>query len=330
MRSKNLNFMSRDPSSAHSSADIALQNVAQYIEDYIDLVENVPNEIVRKISSLHEHNRELYIQVERLEHLMATLVAHEKMSGMKKKLLETKIHNSLAEIQTMSDDKLFLVQTICDQLDNKSRQLDADYRSIADAEGGLVTPKKVEVVTPFEAPALVVPATRVEVSAVTNGNSNNNVRSNGSQEHASTANSSALRRTRTEPAVVSEVVKATVTEVTVKPTSGPNGHSNSTAKSPAKAKSLKRSSGKNQTKDSKKSRKGNDSPTALYEENPADPDEPTYCLCSQISFGEMIGCDNNNCKIEWFHFKCVQLVTKPKGKWYCPQCRGDKPNVPRK
>jgi inhibitor-of-growth protein 1 len=58
-----------------------------------------------------------------------------------------------------------------------------------------------------------------------------------------------------------------------------------------------------------------------------DPDEPTYCLCDQVSYGEMIGCDNDLCPIEWFHFNCVQLSTKPKGKWYCPKCRGDKPTL---
>jgi inhibitor-of-growth protein 1 len=58
-----------------------------------------------------------------------------------------------------------------------------------------------------------------------------------------------------------------------------------------------------------------------------DPDEPTYCLCDQISYGEMILCDNDLCPIEWFHFSCVALATKPKGKWYCPKCRGDRPNV---
>ncbi|XP_062518991.1 inhibitor of growth protein 1-like [Corticium candelabrum] len=51
-----------------------------------------------------------------------------------------------------------------------------------------------------------------------------------------------------------------------------------------------------------------------------DPNEPTYCLCDQVSFGEMIGCDNDECPIEWFHFQCVGLMSKPKGKWYCPQC----------
>ena len=88
-----------------------------------------------------------------------------------------------------------------------------------------------------------------------------------------------------------------------------------------------------------------------------DPNEPTYCLCHQVSYGEMIGCDNPDvsagragrraggtdcllwtrvwaagrvgsgraaltacslslqCPIEWFHFACVDLTTKPKGKW---------------
>uniref|UniRef100_A0A3B3BU65 Inhibitor of growth protein n=1 Tax=Oryzias melastigma TaxID=30732 RepID=A0A3B3BU65_ORYME len=56
---------------------------------------------------------------------------------------------------------------------------------------------------------------------------------------------------------------------------------------------------------------------------PIDPDEPTYCLCEQVSYGEMIGCDNDECPIEWFHFSCVGLHHKPKGKWYCPKCRGE-------
>ena len=57
---------------------------------------------------------------------------------------------------------------------------------------------------------------------------------------------------------------------------------------------------------------------------PVDPNEPTYCLCSQVSYGEMIGCDNSDCTIEWFHFLCVGLSTKPKGKWYCPLCTDEK------
>ncbi|GBG68502.1 hypothetical protein CBR_g3046 [Chara braunii] len=56
---------------------------------------------------------------------------------------------------------------------------------------------------------------------------------------------------------------------------------------------------------------------------PVDPNEPTYCFCNQVSYGEMIACDNPSCKIEWFHFECVGLTcsdNRPKGKWYCPTC----------
>ncbi|XP_061768074.1 inhibitor of growth protein 3 isoform X2 [Nerophis ophidion] len=51
-----------------------------------------------------------------------------------------------------------------------------------------------------------------------------------------------------------------------------------------------------------------------------DPNEPRYCICNQVSYGEMVGCDNTDCPIEWFHYGCVGLSEAPKGKWYCPQC----------
>jgi hypothetical protein len=54
-----------------------------------------------------------------------------------------------------------------------------------------------------------------------------------------------------------------------------------------------------------------------------DPDEPTYCTCRQVSFGEMIACDNDACPIEWYHQSCVGF--KPSEKfsksWFCPLCR---------
>ncbi|KAI1733184.1 PHD-finger domain-containing protein [Ditylenchus destructor] len=53
---------------------------------------------------------------------------------------------------------------------------------------------------------------------------------------------------------------------------------------------------------------------------PVDPNEPTYCVCHQVSFGEMVMCDNKTCPIEWFHFQCVGLTAKPRGKWFCTRC----------
>ncbi|XP_039137690.1 PHD finger protein ING1 isoform X1 [Dioscorea cayenensis subsp. rotundata] len=63
-------------------------------------------------------------------------------------------------------------------------------------------------------------------------------------------------------------------------------------------------------------------PISMDLELPVDPNEPTYCFCNQVSFGEMVACDNPDCKIEWFHFGCVGLKEHPKGKWYCSNCSG--------
>jgi hypothetical protein len=55
----------------------------------------------------------------------------------------------------------------------------------------------------------------------------------------------------------------------------------------------------------------------------AEPDDPTpYCLCQKPQYGEMIGCETENCPHgEWFHLHCVGLQAAPKGLWYCPPCR---------
>jgi hypothetical protein len=45
-----------------------------------------------------------------------------------------------------------------------------------------------------------------------------------------------------------------------------------------------------------------------------------YCVCQQVSFGEMVGCESKNCPYQWFHYKCVGIKTAPKGKWYCDHC----------
>lgn len=79
-----------------------------------------------------------------------------------------------------------------------------------------------------------------------------------------------------------------------------------------------------------------------------DPNEPVYCICRQVSFGEMIGCDGEvcnkyskknffngyllklincllfeqNCPFEWYHIDCVGLSAVPEGRWYCDHCTG--------
>ncbi|GAA6013434.1 hypothetical protein JCM10207_008843 [Rhodosporidiobolus poonsookiae] len=50
-------------------------------------------------------------------------------------------------------------------------------------------------------------------------------------------------------------------------------------------------------------------------------DKTLYCFCQRVSFGEMIGCDNDECEHEWFHLPCVGLKSIPEGRWFCDECR---------
>ncbi|CEP11130.1 hypothetical protein [Parasitella parasitica] len=55
----------------------------------------------------------------------------------------------------------------------------------------------------------------------------------------------------------------------------------------------------------------------------SDKDEPLYCFCQQVSYGEMVACDGENCPYEWFHMDCVGLDEPPKGAWYCSDCTAE-------
>lgn len=45
-----------------------------------------------------------------------------------------------------------------------------------------------------------------------------------------------------------------------------------------------------------------------------DPEEPRYCYCNGVSYGEMVACDSDDCSREWFHLACVGLKVAPGSK----------------
>jgi hypothetical protein len=58
------------------------------------------------------------------------------------------------------------------------------------------------------------------------------------------------------------------------------------------------------------------------EEGDEEGDEPRYCYCDEVSYGEMVACDNENCVRQWFHLRCVGLKEAPTtAKWYCNECK---------
>jgi hypothetical protein len=81
----------------------------------------------------------------------------------------------------------------------------------------------------------------------------------------------------------------------------------------------------------------------------AEENEPRYCYCNEVSYGEMVACDNENCSREWFHLRCAGLkeapgedckfyftlsllcnlpvlglgllTISPLAKWFCDECK---------
>lgn len=74
----------------------------------------------------------------------------------------------------------------------------------------------------------------------------------------------------------------------------------------------KREKGSNKTKD--------DDDDAMDVDEDEAGDDKKYCLCQNVSFGDMVACDNTACPFEWFHWSCVGLKSEPNGTWYCPVC----------
>lgn len=65
-------------------------------------------------------------------------------------------------------------------------------------------------------------------------------------------------------------------------------------------------------------------------------DKRLYCFCKQVSWGNMVGCDNPDCEYEWFHWGklvlekdegmltwigCVGITKEPAGAWFCDECK---------
>lgn len=344
---------------------------ATYVENYLDAVENLPDEIQRYITRIREidvKHRSMYCTYIRLidlnRNILMGFLFHlgylrdvdvfyeqwancstsdlESTNATKRNRAMTRIQQSLIAAQELGDEKLQIVQQLTDLIESKTRQLDQNFKNLdygkdeplSDTpikEARSVSPVVTSPTIASTAVAPVFPAvtSTVPTTSSTSSTTTTLQANNGSQQERSNKRA---RRARQDTGSGMDVEGSdnnmkVETSSTKASTSSQNNNSNKQKTTNNKNNKKKRTSkssgrqsaGQNSSRDAR-----DDTPPP---EETIDPDEPTYCLCDQISFGEMILCDNDLCPIEWFHFSCVSLLTKPKGKWYCPNCRGDRPNV---
>jgi len=247
---------------------------ATYVDNFLDTVENLPDEVQREISTMRELDVRYQALLQDMEALRAQLEGDIDSIALKRVMVQ--IQDKLISTQEIGDDKLQIVQHILDIIENRQRQLELDSKNLECGNEDVKQEKNTES-QPEGRQSKRPRRTRMD-NTPTHHNENSNDHIPITPHH------------NEKPA-----------------------NNKQTAQKKPKKKKIRRP----------KVEREQDSPTEI----PIDPDEPTYCLCEQVSYGEMIGCDNDLCPIEWFHFSCVGLTNKPKGKWFCPKCRGDKPTV---
>lgn len=273
---------------------------ATYVENYLDCVENFPNELQRLISRMRELDVYYLARVREVQNQQKSI--KECTNSVQKDRIFKRMQQGLIAAQELGDEKLSLLQSIQDKIEMKTRLLDQDFKNL---DFGKEEPAQQENKEP------PTPVTTATTNNTTTTNSIERPLKRARRARNERDSYTAMETNQSEPVTPEHSLRSQTPAVST--TAG-----TSTQKKTSTGKKKKRKSRQIQTQKE-------DSPPP--EEQAIDPDEPTYCLCDQISFGEMIMCDNDLCPIEWFHFSCVTLTTKPKGKWYCPKCRGDRPNV---
>ncbi|EDV26333.1 uncharacterized protein TRIADDRAFT_37327 [Trichoplax adhaerens] len=242
---------------------------AIYVDNYLEAIENLPDEVQRNISRLRDIDSRFQSVLNNLQRLNENFLLENDKNRRRKYFL--RMQRCLIETQEFGDEKLENISQMVDLVENRNRQLELDVENVEASSEDAGSPLNDGSPGEFHGSYEII-VKNCKFSTV-----ESHRRTRSSQENSGNANTA-------------------------------NASSETSNEKPPKKKPRTRNlSCFHRTKPS----------SPVSEDLPIDPDEPTYCLCGQVSFGEMIGCDNDDCPIEWFHFQCVGLNSKPKGKWYC-------------
>ena len=329
---------------------------AEFVQNYIDSLENLPLDIQRHVTRLREYDI-LYKNV--MEQVGRHLVLYRsaETGPMKKKHL-TKVQKCLISSQQYGDEKLHIISQIVEMIETRTQQLSRDAQRLEienseenktnnptisttnyrmKMEKGVKIPEKPKSV--YEKPKRQPRRARVN-DKVADKNTEKIIREARYVEKDELEEEE-IEDDEMEEEPLEEPVEVKVKkEMKRKPDKSAKAEKerdkreeklkeekedNSSKKEERKsAGKLAKKSGTPKQVSGKMKKKRKKEKESTIEEPPVDPDEPTYCICQSISYGDMIGCDNDDCEIEWFHFGCVNLTHKPKGKWYCPRCAAER------
>lgn len=270
--------------------NVEKSQLVSYVEDYLECVESLPLDIQRNVSLLWEIDTKYQEVLNEVDDVYERY-KRESDAGQRKRL-QIQLQRALISSQELGDEKIHVVTQMLELVENRSRQMDSHTYHFTDTADERSPAEKVR---------------HEGVSGAVTGGVGSSGGGGGSSTLGSLPERSARRPRRQRNSESRDSCH------------GANGILEDPVEEVAAPPREKKSKSAKKKKRSKAKQEREASPVEFA----IDPNEPTYCLCEQVSYGEMIGCDNEQCPIEWFHFTCVGLTYKPKGKWYCPKCRGD-------
>ncbi|XP_059896554.1 inhibitor of growth protein 1 [Gadus macrocephalus] len=277
--------------------------VAHYVEEYLDLVESLPFDLQRSVSLMKEIDAKYQDVLKELDEAYERY--RREADPLQRRRLQLAIQKVLIRSQELGDEKIQIAAQMVELVENRTRQMDwhSEHLHSSQESPESHAPPPVAVAAAATTAAILSPAASV---TVTPGKAaHHDKRREEAPPSGGALDKSGGKRSRRQK------------NGEGRDSFGGGGLEHGEDAGASREKRAKTSSKK------KKRSKGKSEREVSPPDPPIDPDEPTYCLCEQVSYGEMIGCDNDECPIEWFHFSCVGLHHKPKGKWFCPKCRGE-------
>ncbi|KAI8922422.1 inhibitor of growth proteins N-terminal histone-binding-domain-containing protein [Powellomyces hirtus] len=278
-----------------------------YLEDYLDTIEALPVELGRNFTLMRELDSRAQDSVARISQNTSDFLSdlHSMSPEDRVKMLQD-ISASLKETLRHGEEKVALAVQTYDMVDRHVRRLDDDLHKFEEEQ--MTGPKLFGSVGPYEAGTNKVRNDKTTFAGRAEKRSAPSAADTPSKKHKKTAGKLDDKLILKD----SETPKRPANAIT----SLNKLHTTLNSKKPVTANAKRDKKGVIAVIEKRLASKDKAGVLDL----PIDPNEPTYCMCNQVSFGDMIACDNDDCPIEWFHYACVGLSAPPKGKWYCPTC----------
>lgn len=316
------------------------EDVASVLEQFIENVANLPAELQHLYEEMNSKDKRIHqlrtninqkdASIQRFLRANGTLVVYPKETAYTKS-----IHETFTEIKVVQDEKIQLAKKAQSLIDRHIKRLDV---KIKDLQRENLLPKDFITSEMLQQLAPPIPSNAVSLNAPGKLAPAISARP-GERQTTQSVLAGATASLREENAVVDSVKKAvnggglsaqdmkrrrlnTGASVPVNPSplansgvntpvrdgngprTGPNSAARRSGPPPLQKQAIRRPAvvRKNSNEEVEEEDEEDASGTGEEDEEDAGDDQRPYCTCNQVSFGNMVACDNKDCPFEWFHW----------------------------